>query len=283
MATPSPTLRHLASAGRSHRLPALLREPLVHFLALGALLFALDHFMAARDDPHVIIVDPSVDRQAHDVFKAARGRDPNDEELYALRRVWLDNEVLYREGLAMQVDKGDDAIRERVIFKALSVIDASVKLPQYDDESLREWFENRRGKYDEPARYDFQEAVLEGSASEVAVREFAEALNKGAPGDARAGLRIFKARPRGNVVDAYGADFAQALAEARPGEWRAYRTRDGWRAIRLDAVTPGKPAVYETLRGVVLRDWTDSTMSEQRSAVVRDLARKYTVRYERVN
>ncbi len=56
-------------------------------------------------------------------------------------RVWLDNEVLYREGLALQLDKGDTAIRERVIFKALSVIDASVKLPPVDESTLREWFE----------------------------------------------------------------------------------------------------------------------------------------------
>src|SRR5262249_15596855 len=88
------------------------REPLLHFTVLGALLFAIDHHLASRaDDPHVIVIDAAVDAQARQVFKAARGREPNDEELYALRRVWLDNEVLYREGLALQVDKGDSAIR----------------------------------------------------------------------------------------------------------------------------------------------------------------------------
>ena len=48
-----------------------------------------------------------MDNEAREVFKKARGREPNKEELYALRRVWLDNEVLYREGLALGVDKGD--------------------------------------------------------------------------------------------------------------------------------------------------------------------------------
>ncbi len=86
---------------------------------------------------------PAVDNQARQVFKAARGREPNEDELYALRRVWLDNEVLYREGLALQVDKGDTAIRERVIFKALSVVDAGLKLPPFDDKLLREWFEQQ--------------------------------------------------------------------------------------------------------------------------------------------
>ena len=81
---------------------------------LGALLFGVDHLLASRaGDPHTIVVDAQVDAQAIAVFKEARGRAPNKEELYALRRVWLDNEVLYREGMALGLDRGDKAIRER--------------------------------------------------------------------------------------------------------------------------------------------------------------------------
>ena len=153
--------------------PAWLHEPLLHFVVLGALLFAADHWLVAQaDDPHTIVVGREVDDEARRVFQASRGRLPNAEELAALRRVWLDNEVLYREGLALQVDKGDTAIRERVIFKALSVVDAGVKLPPADDRVLRDWFEAHRSKYDEPARFDFQEAVLTGEPSEGAVRAF---------------------------------------------------------------------------------------------------------------
>jgi hypothetical protein len=60
---------------------------------------------------------------------------------------------------------------------------------QNNEQLLRDWFEKRRAKYDEPARYDFQEAVLDNDNSEAIVRAFVAALNAGAPGDARAGLR----------------------------------------------------------------------------------------------
>ena len=261
--------------------PGWLREPLLHFVVLGGLLFALDHVMAGRaDDPRTIVVGTDVDHEAVEVFQDSRGRPPNEEELNALHRVWLDNEVLYREGLAMQVDKGDDAIRERVIFKALSVIDANVKLPAADDKLLRDWFEGHRVKYDEPARYDFQEAALSGDNSESAVRAFTDALNAGTPGDAKAGLRVFKGRPYSNLVQSYGPEFPKALEESSAGEWRALHARDGWRAMRLDSITPAKPAVFEALRGVVLQDWKDATASEQRSAAVRVLAKKYKVKFE---
>ncbi len=270
-----------SSSRRTATCPNWLREPLLHFVVLGSLLFAVDHAIVRRaDDPHRIVVGAAVDDEARALFKASRGREPDANELAALRRVWLDNEVLYREGLALQVDKGDSAIRERVIFKALSVVDANVKRPAADERALRAWFESNRARYDEPARYDFREAVLSGDTSEAAVRGFVATLNKGMPGDLDAGLRVFKGRPRANLVDSYGAAFVQALDEAAPGAWRALRTCAGWRAVRLEAVAPARPAVFEALRGVVLHDWIDAVMAERRTAAVRALGRKYRVTFE---
>jgi len=270
-------------ARRAESWPNWLREPLLHFMLLGGLLFGVDYWIVGKaDDKNTIVVTTEIDDEAGDLFEKYRGREPEPQEMTALQQVWLDNEVLYREGLAMQLDKGDDAIRERVIFKALSVIDANTKLPPYDDKLLRDWFESHRAKYDEPPRYDFQEAVLSGENSESDVRAFVNTLNAGTPGDAQAGLRVFKGRPRANLEQSYGAEFAKALEEAPVNEWRAMPTRDGWRAIRLDLIAAPKPAVFENLRGVVLQDWTDAAMAEQRTAAVRALAKKYTVKHETV-
>jgi hypothetical protein len=261
--------------------PGWLREPLLHFLVLGGLLFAGDHFLVSRaEDPHTIVVTPEVDSEAIETFETARGRKPNQDELQALHRVWLDNEVLYREGLSLQVDKGDPAIRERVIFKALSVVDSNVKLPAVDEKVLGKWFEEHRAKYDEPARYDFDEAALSGDSSEAAVRQFVGELNAGTPGDAKAGLRVFKGRPLENLVQSYGPELTQALVHAKPQAWQALPTRDGWRAMRLNAVIEAKATPFDSVRGVVLQDWKDAVASEQRSAAVHELAKKYQIKYE---
>jgi hypothetical protein len=258
-----------------------LREPLLHFAVIGGVLFAVDHFVAGRKGGFdVIVIDAAVDQQAQDVFKAASGRAPTEDELYGLRRVWLDNEVLYREGMALRLNEGDSMIKDRVIFKTLSMINAGLQLPRFDDETLRAWFEKNRAKYDDPARYDFMEAVLAGEVNERRASEFAAALNAGDPGDAKAGLRVFKARPRENIVQSYGEDFAGKLEALTPGKWAALPHRDGWRVMQLQAVSAAKPASYEDLRGVVLQDWKDAMMAEQRAAAVREMARKYTVRVE---
>lgn len=270
-----------ASAGLRSAWASWLREPLVHFILIGGLLFAIDALIASReDDPHTIVIDAQVDADAIKVFEEARGRAPNEEELYALRRVWLDNEVLYREGIALGLDKGDKSLRERVIFKSLNVVEAGIKRPPMDEAVLRAWFERNRVRYDEPARFDFEEAVLSGERTESTARAFADALNAGSPGDAQAGLRVFTGRPRDNVVQSYGAEFATALEAGSPGEWRALPTRDGVRVMRLKALTPAKPATFENLGNVVAQDWTDAVMADMRSDAVRALASKYTVKVE---
>jgi hypothetical protein len=256
-----------------------LREPLLHFILLGGLLFVVDQVLVSRaDDPRTIVVDAEVDAQAKQVFRDARGREPSNDELVSLRQVWLDNEVLYREGLALQLDKGDPTIRDRVIFKALSVIEASIKLPPFDDELLQDWFEHNRAKYDEPARYDFHEAVLPGAPMHGELEALAVLLNTGGSGESEASLRVFTGRPHSNIVQSYGAAFAQALEASPPDEWRVLESEDGPRLMQLRAITPPKPAEFEPLRGVVLQDWTDATMADQRTAIVRTLAKKYDVR-----
>jgi len=274
----------LDASNSSHRpssFPGWLREPLLHFIVLGGFLFAADHMLVEHEnDPSLIVVSAEVNSEAEHVFEETRGRKPTKKELQALNQIWLDNEVLYREGLALQLDKGDDTIRERVIFKALSVIEASIKLPDTDEKVLRAWFETRREKYDDPARYSFQEAVLTGNNDEATVRQFVATLNSGTPGDAEAGLRVFKDRPLSNLVQSYGDEFAKSLDTMPAGEWRALKTRDGWRAITVNSITPPKPAVFEQLSGVILQDWKDAKAADLRTAAVRAMAKKYTVEFE---
>ena len=275
-----PALERPASRLRL-RAPSWLREPLLHFAILGAIIFAADHVLVSRaNDPKLIVVGRSVISEARTAFRQTRGRDPNPQELQALTGRWVDNEILYREGLALQVDQGDAMIRDRVIFKSLMVVDSGLKLPPVDEKVLRDWFESHRSRYDEPARFDFQEAVLDGDATESAARDFARALNSGTPGDAKAGLRVFKSRPLANLEQSYGADFARLLAESTPGEWKAIASTDGVRVVRLDAKSAPRAASFEALRHVVLPDWTDATMAQMRTDAVRLRGKKYHIKLD---
>jgi hypothetical protein len=255
-------------------------EPLLHFVVLGAVLFAVDHVIAGRtDDPHTIAVDASVDLPARELFKQQHGREPDAAELHALRRKWLDKEVLYREGIAMQIDKGDPAIRDRVIFKVRDMIESSLATPTFDEKTLRDWFAKNRAKYDQPPAYSFEEVALTGNASEEAARTLVARLNSGAsPSDAQGGMRVLKDLPRNSLVQAYGEEFVASLDAAPKNEWRILESTTGPHAVRVDSVTPAVPADFEKVGGAVLQDWIDATMAAQREAAVLAMEKRYTVK-----
>jgi len=265
------------------RWQALLQEPLLHFVLLGALVFGADRLISGKqDDPNLITLSAEIDNGLRETYRVARGTEPDAQQMKALRQRWIDNEVLHREGLAMNLDKGDPTIRDRVIFKALNVMQANLELPKVDDATLRAWFEKNRARYDEPPRLDFQEAVLSGDAGSAVVQGFIKALNSGGPSEATSGLRIFKGRPRANVVESFGAEFIAAL-EAQPlHQWAALPSKTGLRVVRLEGTSAGVAARFEDVKPKVVQDWTDSTMQDLRTAAVRQLGLKYRVRLDGV-
>lgn len=269
-----------SAARRRSRLPTWMREPLLHFIVLGAVLFAADHIIAGRaDDPHTIAVDASVDLPARELFRQEHGRDPNAEELHSLRRRWLDNEVLYREGIAMQLDKGDPAIRDRVIFKVREMIESGLGTPIFDEKTLRDWFARNRAKYDQPPAYSFREWALTGDASEATARALVARLNSGASsGNDQAGMRVLTDRPRDSLVQAYGKEFVASLEASPQNEWRVLKSKTGLHVVRVDSVVPAVPADFDKIGGTVLQDWIDTTMAEERDAAVLAMEKRYTVK-----
>lgn len=268
----------------------LAREPLLHFLVLGALIFGADWVHTRGTDPaNRIAVTRQVDDDAAKLFSAAMGRPPTPEERATLRQRWVDNEVLYREGLALRMDQGDPTIRERVIFKALNMIEAGVTLPKIDDAGLRAWFEQHRADYDTPERVDFLEAVAQSKLDEAGAARFAAALNAGGKGNGKgdnenaavdSDLRVFKGRPRDSLTLSYGAPFADALAALPPGAWHVVRSNQGLHVVRLEARHAGDAVRYEDVRARVLQDWKDKTSQALRTRAVRELGRKYAVQVQ---
>jgi hypothetical protein len=205
-------------------------------------------------------------------------REPSPADMKVLLNRWIDNEVLYREGLALGLDKGDTSIRERVIFKALSVTQAGLALPKIDEAGLRAWFGTRRSRYDIAPRFNFQEAVVSGEQSPESLRKFAAALNGQGQSDAQSSLRIFKDRPRDNIVQSYGAPFTEALEAQPPNTWAVHASSDGPRVIRLESITPGQVTDFEAVKDRVYQDWKDDTASQLTTQSVREMARKYRIR-----
>src|SRR5271165_5837403 len=97
----------------------LLREPLVHFLILGAALFLASSLMNnhASGDTKKIIISKGQIEHLEDSFVRANQRQPSDQELDGLIQDYVRGEVYYREALALGLDREDAPIRQRLRTK----------------------------------------------------------------------------------------------------------------------------------------------------------------------
>jgi len=277
----------VASAAPHHGADSLLsrmaREPLLHFLVLGAVVFGVDHNLnLQKDDPQTITIAKSVKAEAHDIFTAGLKREPSEAEMKTLLDRWVDNEVLYREGLALGLDRGDTAIRDRIIFKALSVTQSGLTLPKIDEAGVRAWFESKRDRYDTPTRFDFLEAVVTSDRSPEALNNFVAALNGKGKSDAESSLRVFKDRPRQNLVQSYGAEFTDTIEKSPPGIWQVLSSTDGLRVVRLEEIKPSVPADFDKNKDAIYQEWRDDTMAQLSTNAVREMGKKYKIRDEEV-
>lgn len=277
-----PSVQYTPSAAiAAPLLHRVLREPLLHFVVLGALVFGADTVLQPlRDDRKNISVPAAARAEARTVFVNSMGREPTAAESQILMDRWVDNEVLYREGLALGLDRGDASIRERLIFKALSVTQSGLSLPPVTDAELRGWFDQHRDKYDEPARLDFLEAVSGGGGAENTARALADALNVKAHSNVDSSLQVFRGRPRRNLVQSYGEEFTHALEGGTPGRWMVLKGLAGWHVVQLESMKPAVPANYEEVRDTVKKDWSEQTMSQLTTDAVRAMGKKYRVQQE---
>src|SRR5689334_15398680 len=120
---------------------SLLREPLLHFLLLGAIIFAADAMLhPPAKDEKVITVTKAMRQSFIDNFAEDKQRVPSEADLQKMVDAWIASEILYREGKALGVDRGDEMIRDRVAFKLQLLIFDQVHVQPPTDEQLRSWF-----------------------------------------------------------------------------------------------------------------------------------------------
>jgi hypothetical protein len=257
----------------------LKREPLLHFVLLGALIFGVDAALRppAKDDK-VITVTRAMRQSFTDNFDEDRSRVPSDTELQKMIESWVASEILYREGKALGVDRGDDMIRDRVAFKLQLLIFDQVRVPQPTEEQLRAWFASNHERFDEQERVGFY--LTPPTDQATAQRQLEDIAGERESEELRNQTRAILGRPVASLAASFGESFRDRLLAMPQGQWSVLQSKEGWHVVRLDKRQPGALARFEDVRDEVARIWhTEETRKQAWEAVSR-LKANYKVQYE---
>lgn len=267
------------SAG-SNPVRRFLREPLIQFMLIGAVIFGIHAAVTPSvSKERLIEITPEVRQSIIDTFKRAHEqRDPAPDELSSLIDVWLLNEITYREALTQGLDKGDEMIRDRITHKMRLLIFGGVEVKEPTDQELREWYEKRRAQYDIPDLVSFIEVPFTGSEAETQSRAVLQEIETGSePEDIRLRAHIFAQRPRHTLVPSFGQGFVDALVALPRGQWSVLPSPDGWHIVRLDTFIPGRKVELSEVSAQAVQTWKDERRRVLAIAATRELGKSYVI------
>jgi hypothetical protein len=236
----------------------LVREPLVHFAALGAVIFliyAVIHRVPAADR---VVVDQALALHLADSFRRAWLREPTRDELAEMVLDHINDEVLYREALARHLDRDDPAVRRRLIEKLTVSEQPHLPAADPDDAQLRAWFDDHRHHFHEPARFTFQQVFFDPRTRGPSINEAARAaLTSEAPvGDPSSLPPRVEAMPEVQVGHLFGKGFVDSLSQLPLERWSGpLSSTQGLHLVRLQARQPPRDPAFDEVRAAVRADW----------------------------
>jgi parvulin-like peptidyl-prolyl isomerase len=271
----------------------LLREPVVHFLVLGALLFAVYAFVDRGRDPAsgtkiVLTVDDLA--QLAVLFQAQWRRDPTPDEFRQMVENKVQEEVLYREGLAMGLDKDDTIVKRRMAQKLQFVAEDVAASREPTSAELKAWYEKNADKFREPPRVSFRHLYFSPDKRGVRAKDdAAAALGKlaGQPEDAKAAATLadpfmfqeyYRDRAPEFLGKEFGPKFALALPKLPPGSWQGpVESGFGWHLVFVDTLIPGRIPAFEEIESDIKTAWLGEQKSLAWDKAYKDMRAKYTV------
>ncbi|MEM7688763.1 MAG: peptidylprolyl isomerase [Pseudomonadota bacterium] len=261
------------------KLPQWTREPLVHFVALGAALYIALTWGGTPPDPasRVISVGATEKQRIAQSWTMTMGRSPTDAELDAAIDAFVREEVLYREALRLGLDESDAIVRRRLVSKMDLSASLAAETAEPTDDVLRDYLAENKERYAdlgrENAMVTFEQTFF---PSEVAARA---ALGRNGAGGAPTSLpRVLEASPMRDVEARFGQQFASELAALEPGEeWQGpLASGFGWHAVRLTQ-RDASPPVFEALRVVLANDWRSDQIKARKQRAYDVLAGAYRI------
>lgn len=271
-----------------------LREPLIHFLLLGGALFGVYALSAdVRTGPAASKeIRLSLDEisQLTLLYQSQWRRLPTPQELQRLVENKLQQEILYREALAMGLDRDDEIVKRRMAQKMQFLAEdvAAAREPTTDE--LRGWFEKNSGKFAQPPRLSFRHLYFSPDRRGARARADAEqALAKlaGQPIDVKAANALadpfmfqeyYRDRAPEFLGKEMGPQFAVAVAKVTPGSWQGpIESGFGWHLAFVDTMIPGRVPAFEEVEADVRSSWLSEQKALAWEKAYQDMRAKYTV------
>lgn len=271
----------------------LLRDPLLHFVVAGAVIFGAWRAFSPEGQPSA---DPMRIALTADEMKQialsqlAQGLPlPDPAQLHALGQQRAMQRILAREAVNFGLDRDDEIIERRLAQKMdFLLADLSQLQPPSHDE-LAAWYAAHADRFTQPPRASFRHVYFSPDHRPQPQADAAAALPRvaglpidspalGTVGDRFMFQDFYGARTPEDVGRAFGSDFATALFALQPGAWAGpIRSGYGWHLVRIDTLEPARVPALDEIEADVRAAWTEERYDAIRKRAEGDMLSRYTI------
>ncbi|HEU4342242.1 MAG TPA: peptidylprolyl isomerase [Candidatus Binatia bacterium] len=270
----------------------LIREPLVQFLIIGAVLFGLYRLPGGEAAPGTsnrIVITAGDIEQMRAIFARQWHRPPTEEDLKGLIAARVQEEALYREALAMGLDRDDTIIRRRLAQKLEFLTEDVSDLGNPTDAELTEFFKEHGDRYQVPSRLSFEHIYFSvgkrGKRAEQDAKNDLARLRAGAAvavademGDAFLLEYAHKRATLEEIDKIFGSGFAGELTKIPLREWQGpIASGYGLHLVKVDEHETSRASRLDAVREQVKRDWLDARRRQIKEAAFKKLRERYEV------
>jgi len=271
----------------------LLREPLLHFMFIGAAIYLLYSVFAEplpEADDKTIVVSAGEVEWMQTAWQKRWNRPPTSQEFDGLVQQYIKETVLYREALTMGLNQHDQVIRRRLAQKLEFLAKDLVALTPPTEEELQSYFEENQARYQQPVLYTFTQVFIDPDKRGDATLDDAEIIkanliaqgeaieDPGALGDDFMLQSYYPEKDGIEIQKQFGSGFTESLAELSPGQWHGpVLSGYGVHLVYISSISEPPAPEFAALRERVVQDWTMERGEEINDKFYASLREQYTV------
>jgi hypothetical protein len=268
----------------------LLREPLLQFLALGAVLFGLHGLVGTRSEqaPEKIVVSASRVANLGEGFARTWRRPPDEQELQGLIENYIRDEVFYREGKAAGLDRDDVIIRRRVRQKMEFLAD-DMSVPEPSEAELAAYLASNPERFRAEDQLTFHQIFLSATRRANTIDSDSKqlaailtrtdgAVDATALGDAFLLGEEFRDVSPTKLTSIFGEDFSTQVAAMEKGRWQGpVSSSFGQHFVFISGRVAGRSPQLDDVRPAVHREWTNARRLEAEQKLYASLRERYEI------
>ncbi|MFK7984190.1 MAG: peptidyl-prolyl cis-trans isomerase [Saprospiraceae bacterium] len=273
----------------------ILREPLFHFLLIGAGLFCLYSFLNPSEEQlenNVIRIEESDVTRLIKAYQQNWNAPPDSATLKSLLKEEIKAEVFYREALRMQLDHNDEIIRRRLKQKYEFLVKDLADSQQPNDAELQTFYQTNSNLYQEPTKLSFSQIYFSPDKRKTPLADAETVLTQlnnsttstidiKKIGDNFHLQNYFAERDYNDVRQLFGQDFSKAVFANKTTGWTApIRSGYGIHLVNISAIQEASIRPFSQVKEKVEADWKISQQQLYNEQLYKNLLKKYEVEYD---